>query len=287
MEASRLHYEEEEELMIPLKHVAVALATVLSISMALAQSGETRPALPIGGAPVLAQGETPQAAELAKLQTEYFQARTAHFKPMMDARAQGQTTEIRLDPEKHPGREYHPRFRALAQKFGKTQDGFNAWVATVAAANESSDVKARDAAIEKILTDFIDAPYFANYFGRMPVPGTEVGVRGDEMAAKTEALIARVEKESTNPEVLASALARRVALLGGDAEKIAEINRQLVARYPETQAGKRAAAAIFEAESLVPGKVAPDFEATDVDGKTFRLSDYRGKVVVLEFWGFW
>jgi peroxiredoxin len=35
------------------------------------------------------------------------------------------------------------------------------------------------------------------------------------------------------------------------------------------------------------GNLAPDFEAKDVEGKSFKLSDYRGKVVVLDFWGFW
>lgn len=32
---------------------------------------------------------------------------------------------------------------------------------------------------------------------------------------------------------------------------------------------------------------APDIIGEDVDGKEFKLSDYRGKVVVLDFWGFW
>jgi peroxiredoxin len=33
--------------------------------------------------------------------------------------------------------------------------------------------------------------------------------------------------------------------------------------------------------------VAPDFEASDENDVKFKVSDYRGKVVVLDFWGFW
>jgi len=35
------------------------------------------------------------------------------------------------------------------------------------------------------------------------------------------------------------------------------------------------------------GKKAPDFDMTDTAGKTFRVSDYRGKVLVLDFWYVW
>ncbi len=35
------------------------------------------------------------------------------------------------------------------------------------------------------------------------------------------------------------------------------------------------------------GQVAPEIEGEDLDGVRFRLSDYRGKVVVLDFWGNW
>jgi cytochrome oxidase Cu insertion factor (SCO1/SenC/PrrC family) len=35
------------------------------------------------------------------------------------------------------------------------------------------------------------------------------------------------------------------------------------------------------------GEPAPEIKGEDVDGKEFALSDYKGKVVVLDFWGFW
>ena len=44
---------------------------------------------------------------------------------------------------------------------------------------------------------------------------------------------------------------------------------------------------LFEIRHLAIGKTAPDIEGEDIDGKKFKLSDYRGKVVVLDFWGNW
>jgi cytochrome oxidase Cu insertion factor (SCO1/SenC/PrrC family) len=37
----------------------------------------------------------------------------------------------------------------------------------------------------------------------------------------------------------------------------------------------------------VVGQLAPEIEGVDIDGQRFKLSDYRGKVVVLDFWGNW
>jgi peroxiredoxin len=44
---------------------------------------------------------------------------------------------------------------------------------------------------------------------------------------------------------------------------------------------------LFSRRNLQIGKVAPDIEGTDHEGKPFKLSDYRGKVVVLSFSGNW
>jgi thiol-disulfide isomerase/thioredoxin len=40
-------------------------------------------------------------------------------------------------------------------------------------------------------------------------------------------------------------------------------------------------------QSIAVGKVAPEIEGEDVDGKPMKLSDFRGKVVVLVFWATW
>ncbi len=51
--------------------------------------------------------------------------------------------------------------------------------------------------------------------------------------------------------------------------------------------GELAQQELFELRHLRIGKTAPEIEGEDLDGKKFKLSDYRGKVVVLDFWGDW
>ena len=65
---------------------------------------------------------------------------------------------------------------------------------------------------------------------------------------------------------------------------------QAVAKYGDVDilgvgtVGEKAEAALFEIRHLAVGKEAPDIEGQDQDGERFRLSDYRGKVVLLDFW---
>jgi len=40
-------------------------------------------------------------------------------------------------------------------------------------------------------------------------------------------------------------------------------------------------------EQAAVGTPAPPTQGTDADGATFSLADYRGKVVMLDFWGNW
>ena len=35
------------------------------------------------------------------------------------------------------------------------------------------------------------------------------------------------------------------------------------------------------------GNIAPEIEGEDIDRKKFKLGDYKGKVILLDFWGYW
>jgi hypothetical protein len=48
--------------------------------------------------------------------------------------------------------------------------------------------------------------------------------------------------------------------------------------------GEQAKADLFEVRQLAVGKEAPAFTGEDQDGTQFKLSDYRGKVVLVYFW---
>jgi cytochrome oxidase Cu insertion factor (SCO1/SenC/PrrC family) len=49
-------------------------------------------------------------------------------------------------------------------------------------------------------------------------------------------------------------------------------------------AAERARSELFEIRYLGVGREAPEIEGEDQDGRRFKLSDYRGKVVLLDFW---
>lgn len=68
-------------------------------------------------------------------------------------------------------------------------------------------------------------------------------------------------------------------------EKIASDYKDVA--YGNSTLGQMVEAELFELRFLSVGKEAPEIEGEDVEGEVFKLSDYRGKVVMLDFWGDW
>src|SRR5262245_46513097 len=101
-------------------------------------------------------------------------------------------------------------------------------------------------------------------------------------------------------------LARQVAGLYGKAslaellrhdrdkaiEEIEAVFEQAAQKYGDVKlpdgdmVAERAKAELFGIRNLSVGKEAPDIDGEDEDGRRFKLSDYRGKVVLLDFWSF-
>jgi hypothetical protein len=74
--------------------------------------------------------------------------------------------------------------------------------------------------------------------------------------------------------------------------EIESVLEQAVANYGDVKlpdgdsVASVAGARLVEMRNLQVGKVAPDIEGEDQDGQRFKLSDYRGKVVLLDFWSY-
>jgi hypothetical protein len=86
---------------------------------------------------------------------------------------------------------------------------------------------------------------------------------------------------------LAASNARAAAKVHRESEKLFEV---AAGKYADVKTafdgpvGKKARSELFDLRYLSIGKAAPEVKGTDQDGKPFRLSDYKGKVVLLDFW---
>lgn len=91
-----------------------------------------------------------------------------------------------------------------------------------------------------------------------------------------------------NPDNYGSLLALNEA--GGsnlDTAVIGPLYNGLSQRLRNSYDGEKLAKRIESAAKTGIGAVAPDFSQPDVDGKPVKLSDFRGKYVLLDFWASW
>lgn len=92
-------------------------------------------------------------------------------------------------------------------------------------------------------------------------------------------LIEKLVSKGKASEKMKSILNQIFVKNGGDDKKFEE--------YIGTFEGKAKEKLIEKLKEEMKNEVAPDFELTDMDGKSVKLEDYKGKTLVLDFWATW
>ena len=105
---------------------------------------------------------------------------------------------------------------------------------------------------------------------------------------KISAEIKDVQKEyiAKNPQSVYSAVLLS-GMLREDLKEIEPLFDAFSADVKVSKYGKQITEKLEAIKAVQPGKPAYDFSLTDIDGKTLKLSDFRGKWVLLDFWGSW
>ena len=70
-------------------------------------------------------------------------------------------------------------------------------------------------------------------------------------------------------------------------KRAGELFRAIAKDYPDADVAEEAAGYIYELDHLQIGMKAPEIVGLDASGKEIKLSQFKGRVVVLDFWGFW
>jgi len=213
-----------------------------------------------------------------------------------------------------PAAEWLPKFQAAADKY-KGTDGavpFLVWIG----GNSRGD--ARDAVVATLLEAHLGSPALGSamrLIGSVPPPmratrldgapekdqaAAEAARKATEEArkvaeAKVRANLAKVIEKSPHQDVQAQALLARANLVleaGEEVDAVARTAaiadvRQANERATDAELKERCEGILFEQDHLAIGMTAPEIEGNDLDGVAFKLSDYRGKVILLDYWGYW
>jgi hypothetical protein len=100
-----------------------------------------------------------------------------------------------------------------------------------------------------------------------------------DLAKRYEGLYGKEYLETLRQQDRAQAMAEIEGLLEQAASKYGDVKMPFAGTVGDT-----AKTELFELRHLTVGREAPDIEGPDQNGVRFKLSDYRGKVVLLYFW---
>ncbi|MBS1715410.1 MAG: redoxin domain-containing protein [Armatimonadetes bacterium] len=236
----------------------------------------------------------PLEAEFTKLNQDYNKALSDYYKPFEDAKTDEEREKIKLDPAKDPTKRFFPKAVSLADRSKKNKSLFcRAGTFALRMAMGLNDQKTSDRLLGELEARAIDQPEFGHSLYLLDQYGYVFFQDRSKAAEWSLKHCDKIIAATKNREVKAAALMHKAEVYAppyGESRDLAkgrEIYVALRDKYGDTTSGKRAGNELFRIDHLQVGMVAPDFEATDESGKAFKLSEYRGQVVVLDFWGFW
>ena len=242
------------------------------------------------GAASLVCGQSPPGAsklkkELDGLNKQLQDAYTVYYKPYEDAKTEEESAKVKLDPAKDPAKTFLPKFLQFRKKV--TNDlalgpEVEAQIINLARGNKALIKEC----LNNLAGRFVQSPTLSRH---MYMFGQSMYMTQD----KPETIIPYLQKIRTTAksrEVQAAAIYNMAEIVGRSpsaGDKKRALFTELSTKYADTKQAKMAQSSLFELDNLQVGMVAPDFEIEDENGVKWKLSDYRGKVVVLDFWGFW
>jgi hypothetical protein len=236
---------------------------------------------------------------LETLLAEYGAALEAYLEPYRRATTDEERERISLDPAAHPAHAFLARFERFAAGHGASEVALSAHLQVLELADAVGG-QAGKSAIERTLGEIFARHRESRELHRL-ADWLRVGHPGcDSKWARAQA--ERLRDASPDPLVRGCAtLAIGDALwLDARARKDAELEARATATLRAgiellrplddpiaVEHAAQAAGFLFRLEHLRVGKPFPEIEGQDATGASFKLSDYRGKVRVIEFWGLW
>jgi hypothetical protein len=227
---------------------------------------------------------TPTYEELLKEFRDAQTAFTAEIRKIgTDAKAAGEKPDY--SKAKDPTAGFVPRFVELAASQAGTEAAVRPLVWIVQ--NDRVGKHAADA-----LAKLADAHAGSKELGTIGRAVESLARRQPDAKAKLDAILDQTPHQDVKVQLLfARATMNSGGYQGGATkEQLAKAKADietLMQLAPESKAAQDSKPLLFEIESLQPGMTVPEIEGKDLDGAAFKLSDYRGKVVLIDFWGDW
>jgi len=247
---------------------------------ALQNKAEVVPMIPLITPEVILAEEGDSDPRYAELEAEYGAARKAWSDERRAARKSGKKTDL----SQNPAASFYPRFAALAgEGVGKAK----AWCAmNIRVSGLKADLRTaeRNRFLGELARDHPDAEWTGRLAAGFLRRATDEDLKSLEPIARTWIAASNDPERQT---MLRYSLGSALAGLKGERREEGLAMLTDVAENGKGPYAARARGTITRLTKLQIGMVAPDFATADVDGNKFSLSDFRGKVVVLDFWGFW